>query len=79
MHEAIRNADRRHAIYFGKLYQAYPHDEIKFEEMKEAFQNWNIDAKSLFMSLKSKDYDPAILASLAEMAKAVGEKAKEKK
>ena len=56
MVESLRNSDRIHAIRFGEFYlKAFP-DEADWEEIKEAFQHWNIDMGSAFF-----DQDPAHL------------------
>lgn len=79
MVEALRNADRRHAISFGEFYlQAYGAD-AQWQEVKEAFQNWNIDKGSHFMSQSHIDFDPQIYAIAIEVAKAFGRNGIERK
>jgi hypothetical protein len=52
INEALRNADRIHAIAFGKFYlQAFGNRISSPEEIKEVFQNWNIDKDSAFQKL----------------------------
>lgn len=57
MNEALKNSDRVHAIRFGELYMKVFEDEIRFEEFKEVFQNWNHKGDGYFLSLKSEDFD----------------------
>ena len=54
MVESLRNSDRIHAIRFGEFYLNAYADEASWNEIKEAFQHWNIDSGSAFF-----DQDPA--------------------
>jgi hypothetical protein len=65
MNEALRNADRIHAISFGKFYlQAFGDKITSPEEIKDIFQNWNIDKDSAFQKLDSNTYDPKFTEKL---------------
>jgi len=68
MHEALKNADRRHAINFGKFYLQSYGASASWNEVKEAFEHWNIDGKSAFTKYSPKD--PAI-SELGEVSKAL--------
>lgn len=67
MNEALRNADRTHAISFGKFYlQAFGDRIASPEEIKDIFQNWNIDKDSAFQKLDSNNYDPKLVDKLLD-------------
>ena len=71
MVESLRNADRIHAISFGEFYlEAFP-EQAEWQEIKEAFQHWNIDIGSSFIQQTVKDIDPEILQTAIEIAKAI--------
>jgi hypothetical protein len=77
INEALRNADRLHAIAFGKFYlQAFGDRISSPEEIKEVFQNWNIDKDSAFQKLDTNSYDPKFNESLVEIIKNLSEKVK---
>lgn len=71
MVEALRNADRRHAISFGKFYLRANGSAIDWAEVKDVFQHWNIDKGSQFIGQQAADFDPQIFAMAVEIAKAV--------
>jgi hypothetical protein len=48
MQEALKNADRRHAINFGKFYLESYGAAADWSQIKEAFENWNIAGTSAF-------------------------------
>lgn len=74
MVESLRNSDRIHAISFGKFYLEAFGDKIDWNEIKEAFQHWNIDGGSSFISQSANDFDPEILKSFIEFTKVVASK-----
>jgi hypothetical protein len=77
MNEGLRNADRAHAISFGKFYLQAFGDKINSpEEIKDIFQNWNIDKDSAFQKLDSNSYDPKFADSLVEIVKNLSDKGK---
>jgi hypothetical protein len=54
MHESLKNADRRHAINFGKFYLESYGATAEWNEVKDAFEHWNINGDNAFTSsLKS--------------------------
>lgn len=83
MVEALRSADRIHAISFGEFYLNAFGEHAEWEQVREAFQHWNIDRGSSFISQATTDFDPQVMALAIEFAKAVAkakggdEKAKE--
>ena len=77
MNEALRNADRIHAISFGKFYlQAFGDRITSAEEIKDIFQNWNIDKESAFHKLDSNNYDPKFTTQLLDIVNNLTEKIK---
>lgn len=74
MVESLRNGDRIHAISFGEFYLNIYEDNIKWEELKEAFQHWNIDMGSSFINQKSGEYDPELIQKVGNLIKAAGKK-----
>ncbi|NGY76303.1 hypothetical protein F6Y02_07990 (plasmid) [Bacillus megaterium] len=44
MEEGVKQADRLHAIHYGRFFRILPR-EIIFEEMKDLFKDWNMDSK----------------------------------
>ena len=74
MVEALRNADRRHAISFGDFYLNAKGSDVEWDELKEAFQHWNIDNGSAFISQSGDDFDPRLIERALEMAKIIANK-----
>lgn len=75
--ESLRNADRIHAISFGKFYlQAFGDRISSAEEIKEIFQNWNIDKESAFQKLDPNSYDPKLTENIIEVLKNLSEATK---
>ncbi len=71
LNESIKNADRIHAIKFGEFVLRTFGEDVKYEQVVEVFQQWNISTTSSFDNLKGKDFDPRIteiILSLAEKA-----------
>lgn len=48
MREALKNADRRHAINFGKFYLESYGAAAEWSQVKEAFANWNTTGSNAF-------------------------------
>jgi len=78
MVESLRSADRIHAISFGEFYLNAFGEQADWSQIKEAFQNWNIDRGSSFPSQNAKDIDPQILELAIELAKSVSAKSNKK-
>ncbi|MHC5534759.1 toll/interleukin-1 receptor domain-containing protein [Priestia megaterium] len=45
--EGVKQADRLHAINYGKFFLESFQEKLSFEEMKELFKDWNMDNKPL--------------------------------
>lgn len=75
MVEALRNADRRHAIAFGEFFLRAYGANAEWKDVKEAFQNWNIDKGSHFIGQTQADFDPKIFTLAIEIAKSLSGKA----
>ena len=67
--EALKAADRIHAIRFGEFYLRAFGDKTKWADLKEVFQHWNIDRTSAFSSLDASQFDAKIVDSLLELTK----------
>ena len=76
MVEALRNADRKHAISYGEFYLNAKGKDIDWSELKEAFQHWNIDKGSAFSLQNSDDFDPKLLERALELAKVLSNNSK---
>jgi len=79
MSEALKNADRIHAISFGKFYLRAFSEKADWSELKEVFQHWNIDKNSAFSALDTNQFDPKFAEAVIELAKALASKADNKK
>lgn len=80
MVEALRNADRSHAISFGEFYLNAFGEDLEWKEVKEAFQHWNIDRGSSFLTQDSAQFDPKLFETAVELAKVLrGSDAKSEK
>jgi hypothetical protein len=71
MQEALKNADRRHAINFGKFYLESYGAAAEWSQVKEAFEHWNITGSNAFK--KADEAMPEI--SALEKAVALVERA----
>lgn len=71
MTEALRNADRVHAISFGEFYLNAFQEDAVWGELKEAFQHWNIDRGSSFLTQSARDFDPGVLEKALDVSKLV--------
>jgi hypothetical protein len=71
MVEALRTADRVHAISFGQFYLNAFGDRAEWASVKEALQHWNIDRGSAFLSQEPGQFDPKLLETAVAIAKAV--------
>ncbi|WP_201008603.1 toll/interleukin-1 receptor domain-containing protein [Paenibacillus glycanilyticus] len=71
MVESLRNSNRIHAISFGEFYLNAFEDKIEWAEVKEAFQQWNIDTGSSFINQNSSDFDPELLKNLTALLSSI--------
>lgn len=60
MQEALKNADRRHAINFGKFYLESYGAAADWSQVKEAFEHWNIAGANAFS--RSEEGPPSVSA-----------------
>ncbi|MDD2660592.1 MAG: hypothetical protein PHY54_13080 [Methylococcales bacterium] len=65
MQEALKNADRRHAINFGKFYLASYGAMADWAQIKEAFENWNIRGENAFSKSENSKLDVTALDKFA--------------
>lgn len=79
MSEALKSADRMHAISFGKFYLKAFGEKSDWGELKEVFQHWNLDRSSAFSNLDTNQFDPRFVEAIIEVAKAASSKADIKK
>lgn len=71
MREALKNADRRHAINFGKFYLESYGAAADWTQVKEAFEHWNISSDNAF----SKETADQLHTGNLEKAASIIEKA----
>lgn len=71
MHEALKSADRIHAISFGQFYLRVSEAKSDWGELKEVFEHWNIDKGSIFEKMDSSQFDPKFVEAIIEIAKVV--------
>jgi len=71
MVESLKNADRIHAISFGKFFLQAFGDKVDVKEVKEVFQHWNINNSSSFSSLDADKFDPKIIEAILSIAEVV--------
>lgn len=67
MVEAIRCADRAHAIGLGRLYLKLFKGKFKWAELRDVLQSWNIDNGSAFINLDAKDIEGVSLDKLTSV------------
>lgn len=65
MREALKNADRRHAINFGKFYLESYGAAAEWAQIKEAFEHWNIIGTNAFTKTEESQVDVTILEKAA--------------
>lgn len=68
MREALKNADRRHAINFGKFYLESYGAAADWGQIKEAFEHWNITGDNAFTKSEEGQLD---VTSLEKVASAI--------
>lgn len=68
MNESLKNADRIHAISFGKFYLQVFGTNIKPDDLKEVFKDWNTSQESPFLKLDSSEFDPQLLQAFLKFA-----------
>jgi hypothetical protein len=78
MHESLKSGERRHAINFGKFYLEAYGNNANWEQVKEAFQHWNISNESAFSKKKTSDFDPKLMETAMEISKVLSKTVKDK-
>lgn len=65
--EALKNADRRHAINFGKFYLESYGAAAEWSQVKEAFEHWNISGSNAFSQPDEIQFDAASTGKLVSL------------
>jgi len=73
MHEAIKRADRTHAINFGKLYLEIYGNAVERSELLAVFENWNIAGDSAFSKASPETFEPKIVERFNEVIRTLGD------
>ncbi|WP_020411186.1 toll/interleukin-1 receptor domain-containing protein [Microbulbifer variabilis] len=71
MEESLKNADRIHAISFGKFFLQAFGEDAHASDIKEVFQHWNISGKNSFSNLNINSIEPKVFEMAFEFAKAM--------
>lgn len=74
MHESLKSGERRHAINFGKFYLEAFGVNSSWEQIKEAFQHWNINNESAFSKKQASEFDPKVMKHAMKVGKALAKK-----
>jgi hypothetical protein len=72
MREALKNADRRHAINFGKFYLESYGAAADWAQIKEAFEHWNISGENAFSKPEDRKLDVTSLEKVASSIEKIG-------
>ncbi len=67
MREALKNADRRHAINFGKFYLESYGAAADWSQVQDAFKHWNTSGMNAFSSEADRELDFTSLQRAAEI------------
>lgn len=68
MHESLKVGERVHAIKFGEFYLDTYGSEAKWDQVKEAFAQWNISGQSAFSKQDSGSPDFSAAGSIVQAA-----------
>ena len=72
MQEALKNADRRHAINFGKFYLESYGAAAEWSQVKEAFEHWNITGLNAFKRSDESLPDITVLEKTVALVERAG-------
>lgn len=72
MREALKNADRRHAINFGKFYLESYGAAADWSQVKEVFEHWNITSTNAFSRPEEIQVDVTAIEKVASLLEKVG-------
>jgi hypothetical protein len=67
MHESLKAGDRAHAIRFGEFYLDTYGANAEWEQVKEAFAQWNITGQSAFSKQDMSSIDPAVMGAAGKV------------
>ncbi|WP_313825212.1 hypothetical protein [Leclercia sp.] len=67
VHEALKRSDRMHAISFGKFYLEVYGNKVDQKEMKDIFENWNINTDSAFTKITDPDFSVKQLEQISSI------------
>lgn len=68
MHESLKIKERIHAISLGQFYLNVYKEGVSPTDLKEVFRDWNLsNQNSAFASHESKDFDPKLVESIANI------------
>ena len=70
--EALKNADRRHAINFGKFYLESYGAAADWSQVKEAFEHWNIGGSNAFSKPDEAQFDVSAIGKAATLLEQFG-------
>jgi hypothetical protein len=73
MRESLRNEDRIHAISFGMFYLSAFGNDAEWQEIKDAFKEWNINQPNAFADIKG-DFNPRIVDIVGDLVKQIPKK-----
>ena len=79
MSEALKSADRIHAISYGRFYLRAFRGREAPAAIKDVFQTWNISTPSAFADSSTDQFDPKYFEKLLDIAKTLAGKAAEEK
>lgn len=71
VHESLKRSDRMHAISFGKFYLEVYGNKVDQREMKDIFENWNINSDSAFVKIKEPDFSLKQLDQIANIMNSI--------
>ncbi|MNZ44931.1 hypothetical protein D3C78_625700 [compost metagenome] len=77
MQESLKNADRSHAINFGKFYLESYGAAADWSEVKEAFEHWNITGTNAFSKQEKLSLDTVSVEKALEVIEKAGKSATE--
>lgn len=72
MQEALKNADRRHAINFGKFYLESYGAAADWGQVKEAFEHWNIATANAFTQSEPSGLELTALEKAVNLVERAG-------
>lgn len=75
MQESLKNADRSHAINFGKFYLESYGAAADWSEVKEAFEHWNITGTNAFSKQEKLSFDAVSVEKALEVIEKAGKSA----